>query len=180
MGIELDGEMLRTRAASAEYEKLRLALHWVLEQRRVSGHEACDLHIFGASASLIRVCGCVSCQAELKHFLSAMPLLESDWSLPWTGTVMATDACEDGYGVASGKFPPSVVSSWERRLERHRFRFMSAVQGRKHALAVLDPFCAAEMVEDLSGECEVRHVVDGSFEEVSQPTLRKTTGLFFF
>ena len=52
------------------------------------------------------------------------------------------------------------------RLERHRFRFMSAVQGRKHALAVLDHFSAAETVEDLSGECEERYVVDGSFEEI--------------
>ena len=72
---------------------------------------------------------------------------------------MATDACEDGYGVVSGEFPPSVVSAWERRLERHRFRFMSAVQGRKHALADLDPFSAAETVEDFSSECEGRYAV---------------------
>ena len=39
LGTELDGERLRTRAASAEYEDLRLALHWVLEQRRVSGQK---------------------------------------------------------------------------------------------------------------------------------------------
>ena len=37
LGIELDGERLRTRAISAKYEKLRLSLQWVLEQRRVSG-----------------------------------------------------------------------------------------------------------------------------------------------
>ena len=34
LGIELDGERLRTRAASAKYEEVGLALHWVLEQRR--------------------------------------------------------------------------------------------------------------------------------------------------
>ena len=39
LGVELDGERLRTRAASTKYEKLRLALHWVLEQRRVSGQK---------------------------------------------------------------------------------------------------------------------------------------------
>ena len=49
---------------------------------------------------------------------------------------------------------------------------MSAVQGRKHALDDLDPFSAAETVEDLSGECEGRYVVDGSFEEISLPALR--------
>ena len=81
--------------------------------------------------------------------------------LPWSRTVMATDACEDGYGVVSGEFLPSVVSVWGRRLERHRFRFMLTVHGRKHTLAELGPFSAAETVEDLSGGCEGRHVVDG-------------------
>ena len=85
---------------------------------------------------------------------------------------MVTDVCEDGYGVVSGEFPPTVVSAWGRPLERHRFRFVPAVQGRKHALAALDPFNAAETVEDLSGECGGRYVVDGSFEEISLPALR--------
>ena len=39
LGIELDGERLRTRAASAKCEKLYLALQWVLEERRVSGQK---------------------------------------------------------------------------------------------------------------------------------------------
>ena len=78
-----------------------------------------------------------------------------------------------GYGVVSGELPLTMVSAWGRRLERHRFRFMSAVQGRKHALSDLDPFNAAEAVEDFSGECEGRYVVDGSFEEISLPALRK-------
>ena len=69
-------------------------------------------------------------------------------------------------------FPPSVVSDLGRRLERHRFRNMPAVQGREHAVADLDS-CAAETVEDLSSECEARSVVDGSFEEISLPALRK-------
>ena len=81
-----------------------------------------------------------------------MPLLESDWSLP--RTVMTTDACEGGYGVVSGEFAPSLVSSWGRRLERHHFRFQSAIQGRKHALIELDRCSAVETVEDLSGWCE--------------------------
>ena len=37
LGIELDGERLRTRAASTKYEKLRLTLHWILGKKRVSG-----------------------------------------------------------------------------------------------------------------------------------------------
>ena len=42
---------------------------------------------------------------------------------------------------------------------------MSAMQGRKHALTESDPFRAAEMVEDLSGESEGR-------QEISLPALR--------
>ena len=53
---------------------------------------------------------------------------------------MATGAREDGYGVVSGEFPTPVVSAMGRSLERHRFRFMSGVQGRKHSLAELNPF----------------------------------------
>ena len=50
-------------------------------------------------------------QSELKHLLYAMPLLESDWSLSWSGTVIATDACEDGKGVATAEFASCQVSS---------------------------------------------------------------------
>ena len=88
---------------------------------------------------------------------------------------MATDACEGGYGVISGEFAPSLVSSWGRRLERHRFRFQSAIQGRKHALGEFDPFSALETVEDLSGEREGRHVADGTFDEISLPALHPGT-----
>ena len=154
---------------------MRLALRWVLEQRRVSGQKLERVMGHVTYITLVRrslssaftvvykfqqahfneptfLWAC--CLAELEHFLNAMPLLESNWSLSWSGTVMATDACEGVYRVVSGEFSHSVVSVWERRLERHRFCLMSALQGRKHALAELDPFRAAETVEDYSGECE--------------------------
>ena len=87
---------------------------------------------------------------------------------------MATDACEGGYGVVSGEFAPSLVSSWGRRLERHRFRFQSAVQGRKHALSELDPFSAVETLEDLNpAQWEGRSVALGSFDEISSLDLAK-------
>ena len=66
LGIDLDGEKLRTRAASAQHEELRLALHWVLEHRWVSGQKlerVVDLHMYGASASFIRVRGVVQIPA---------------------------------------------------------------------------------------------------------------------
>ena len=63
MGIELDGERLRTRAASAKNEKLRLATTTGLGTEVGTRHGACDLHISGASASLIRFCGGVQIPA---------------------------------------------------------------------------------------------------------------------
>ena len=95
-----------------------------------------------------------SCRAELQPFLGPMPLLESDWSLFWSSGVMATDACDDAYGVVAAEFAPALVASSGRLQGRHRFRLQSAVQGRKYALGDLDPPSARETVEDLSRECE--------------------------
>ena len=106
LGIELDGERLHTRAASAKNEKLRLALQWVLEQRRVWGQKLERVMESVTYISLVRrpllsAFAAVypfqqahyneptflraSCRAELKHFLNEMPLLESNWGLPWSG-----------------------------------------------------------------------------------------------
>ena len=66
LGIDLDGERLCPRAASAQHEELRLALHWVLEHQWVSGQKlerVVDLHMYGASASFIRVRGVVQIPA---------------------------------------------------------------------------------------------------------------------
>ena len=87
---------------------------------------------------------------------------------------MASDACDDVYGVVAAEFAPALVASWGRLQGRHRFRLQSAVQVRKYALGDLDPPSARETVEDLSRECE-GHVVDDSFKEISLTTLRNTS-----
>ena len=74
---------------------------------------------------------------------------------------MATDACDDVYGVVAAEFAPALVASWGRLQGRHRFRFQSAVQVRKYALGDLDTPSSRETVEDLSGECE-GYVLDDS------------------
>ena len=77
---------------------------------------------------------------------------------------MATDGCEDGYWVVSGEFPPSVVSPFgASSLPLHVQQYKGV-----SALSDLDPFRAAETVEDLSGECE-----DDSSEEIALPDLRE-------
>ena len=121
---------LRTRAASTKYEKLRLTLQWILRKKRGSGqmlervmaHVTCVslvrrplLSAFAVVYKFQRACYheptflWASGRSELQHLLGATPLLESDWSLPWSGTVMATDACEGRYGVVSGEFAPSLA-----------------------------------------------------------------------
>ena len=71
-----------------------------------------------------------SCSAELKPFLGAVPLLGSDWGLFWSSKVMATDACDDAYGVVAAEFAPALVASWGRLQGRHRFRLQSGAQVR--------------------------------------------------
>ena len=150
LGIEL-GERLRTRA-SAKYEKLRLALHWVLEQRRVSGqvgarHGACDL-------SLVLT---LQMRCHFWKVTGASPGRELSW--PRTRVRMSTGSFRANFRplwFLPGSAPCSVIAS----ASCQQYKGVS-----KHALADLDPFSAAETVEDLSGECEGRSVVDGSSEE---------------
>ena len=80
---------------------------------------------------------------------------------------MATDACDDAYGVVAAEFAPALVASWGRLQGRHRLHFQSAVQERKYALGDLDPPSARKTVEDLSGECE-GCVVDDLLDHLAQ------------
>ena len=119
LGIDVD--RLRTLVASTKYEKLRLTLQWILGKKRVSGQmlERVMGHVTYISLvrrPLLSAFAAVykfqrahhhdptflfaSCRSGLQ-FLVAMPLMGSDWSLPWSGTVLVTDACEGGYGVVS-------------------------------------------------------------------------------
>ena len=84
-------------AALGTYEKLRLALQWILDGQmleRVMGHVSSislvRRPLLSAFASVQKFQRAhyskpaffwASCQSELKHFSYAMPLLESDWSL---------------------------------------------------------------------------------------------------
>ena len=188
LGVELDGETLRGRAASGKYEKLRLTLQWILEKRyvsggmleRVLGHVTCILLVrrplLSAFATVYKFQQAhynepafllASCRAELKPFLGAVPLLESDWASSgkvksWLPTRVTTHM---------GSSRPS---SLQHRLllgDACRGAIASAsasnhlCSGRKHALGDLDPPSARETVEELSGEGE-GCVVDDSFKEI--------------
>ena len=98
-----------------------------------------------------------SCQSELKNFLYAMPLLESDWSLPSSGMVIATDACEDGKGVATADFASCQVSS-EDACQSATASVSSQLHKGANTRSRIWTLTAIETMEDLSGKCEGRYV----------------------
>ena len=61
-----------------------------------------------------------------------MILVFSDWWLPWSSTVLATDASEEGFAVAQSEWDVSAVKDCGRVLEKSRWR-LGAAQARSHA-----------------------------------------------
>eukprot|EP00959_Pyramimonas_sp_CCMP1952_P153682 3215425-Pyramimonas_sp.AAC.1 len=54
--------------------------------------------------------------------------------MPWSSTVVATDACRSGAAVATASLPSSIVASIGRTGERWRCRVPSAICARRSAL----------------------------------------------
>ena len=69
---------------------------------------------------------------ELRAFRGLMILVFSDWWLPWSPTVLATDASEEGFAVAQSEWDLQAVRDCGRTLEKSRWR-MGAAQSRDHA-----------------------------------------------
>ena len=66
---------------------------------------------------------------------SLLPLLESDMSLPWLHTVVASDASDTGKGVCIRSLDSHQVARVGRLSEKWRFRVEEAQRAREHALA---------------------------------------------
>ena len=79
-----------------------------------------------------RVQPCPEVLAELRAFRGLMILVFSDWWLPWSSTVLATDASEDGFAVAQSEWDVPAVKDCGRVLEKSRWR-LGAAQARSHA-----------------------------------------------
>ena len=61
-----------------------------------------------------------------------MILVFSDWWLPWSSTVLETDASEEGFAVAQSEWDVPAVKDCGRVLEKSRWR-LAAAQARSHA-----------------------------------------------
>ena len=107
---------------------------------------------------------------ELVSFLGLMPLLRSDWTLPWHDTPVASDASEQGYGICLGSWPKGEVAKIGRVSERARFRKLGGAPAREHyfeqAGLAIDEEGEWTAVDDGRSSREVVWSEDSDFPEV--------------
>ena len=142
LGVLMDFKRMRTCIAPRRLAKVTGALRWALQRRSLSGRSweillghitfcflcrRVAMPIFNTIYRFIQACYWEpqplwsSARAEMSAALGILPLVCSDWALPWQGEVLATDASESGYGVCLGAWPIEVVRSTGRVCERSRF-----------------------------------------------------------
>ncbi|CAK0835229.1 unnamed protein product [Prorocentrum cordatum] len=93
---------------------------------------------------------------------SLLSVMFSNLRMPWSPTVVASDACLSGMAVASTNLPVSIVSSIGRVSERWRYRVPTAVSARKSALA---PSFGEGSNEDTDGDSYEAIFGEGSNED---------------
>ena len=71
---------------------------------------------------------------EITAFLGLLPGLRAQWTRSWNQLVLASDASEDGYAVASSLWPLRDVKAVSRQLEKRRFKFEGSISAREAAL----------------------------------------------
>ena len=86
-------------------------------------------------------------RAEFTAFLGIIVFLESSWRLPWCASVYASDATEEGWGIAVGSWPVRNVASAGRQPERRRFKFEHSTRARDHVMLLygLEDLLATEV-----------------------------------
>ena len=155
LGLIIDGTCRRISLSPARIWKLRLAA-LALGRRRVPppakviekvvGHftfammirREC-LSIFNAVYKYVRAekaCGSLwrAAQQEILQASSILPLMCTSLDLPWSSTVMATDASEVGYGVCERQLDSDRVALIGRTCEQWRYSVEGAIKARTHAL----------------------------------------------
>jgi len=157
LGVELNSELKCTRLTAKRYWRLERGLGAALARRCLSGKDVeilvghCtfaglifrqSLSIFHACYAYVQSAGekkCViwpSVRQELQSFKDILPLLESDWELPWNERVTATDSSGYGYGECVSDWGADEAARHGRLPERARFR-RGAGSARAHSFAVV-------------------------------------------
>ena len=142
-GVELDMKTLSARITPKGLARLTGALRWALSRRRLAGRSwevlvghitFCLLLRRPALSALYTIHRFIrshyyepttlweSAREEIAAVLGVLPILGSDWTLPWLPEVLATDASEEGYGCCLGRWDEADVSAAGRVAERGRFR----------------------------------------------------------
>ena len=160
---------MSTAVSQKRLWRLRGGLSYALGVRRMSGDcmrvlighctfcalvRRCSLSCFHECYQFIAACGPLpaavwpGCIAELRCFRGMLPLLVSDWGLPWNREVYATDASLDGFGISVATWPTADVSAIGRVPERDRFRDEDAMSARRSALGAAGLLEAAGLCVD--------------------------------
>ncbi|CAK0865732.1 unnamed protein product, partial [Prorocentrum cordatum] len=139
LGVVLGGQRLQTRPTSKRVWRVRQAIAGLLQLRAVRGDDLRALLGHCAYLGLVRrPVLCVfhsgyrfvtkmgkysaplwkSCREELKAFPAVLPLIVSDWWLPYNRWVQCSDASESGFGIAGGFWDLEALNSVGRWRER--------------------------------------------------------------
>eukprot|EP00959_Pyramimonas_sp_CCMP1952_P044938 938886-Pyramimonas_sp.AAC.1 len=63
-----------------------------------------------------------SCREELLAFRGLLPMIDSDWWLPYDRWVQCSDASESGYGISGSPWDLESFTAVGRCRERRRFK----------------------------------------------------------
>ena len=76
-----------------------------------------------------------SVREELQTFWHILPMIESDWVLPWNTYVIVTDASNTGFGECTGVWARRDVVRHGRVQERSRSESAPSLPGLTHWLS---------------------------------------------
>ena len=199
LGCLVEGGRLRCRLTPARLWKVHQAVQGLLLRKRCSGRALevivghltfcglmcrMSLSILHSAYGFIRkysdTVGVIwpSLLNELRAFKGILFMLVQDWWRPWNRLVSSSDASLSGFGVCQAWWPKNKVAESGRRLERSRFKRLSAHSARESALQ------AAGFAKSTSGRWTVPTeeadslldagwVIDDSFGEIPSAGLRR-------
>ena len=157
-GLEFDGSAHTIRVSTSRVWKLRLGIDHLLSCFRVHGKslEIVMGHLTWAALSrreFLSIFNSVykfigehqdcsgalwgSVREELFLARSLLPLLFSEFDLPWNPTLTCTDSCETGFGVCETHCGAQAARDIGRTSEKWRYLFEDSVSARAHALEPL-------------------------------------------
>jgi len=159
LGTDIDLVRMRSTIHRARPWKLRQALVWALRCRRLPGRvwevivghltfafmiERAGLSIFLAIYAFMRVDYYEAAplwetaRQEMTHALACLLMMVSEWTIPWSSWVLATDASEYGGAGVCCRWPQWAVAAAGRIPERSRFKLAPGRSARSDCFATVE------------------------------------------